>query len=338
MKLFDEAYEFLYSRFLSRLDEETAMNLGRNVLKRLPIEYLPFDVEDERLRVRIGDCVLPNPVILSSYYYDPRILYKAMRLGFGAVTTKTITVNPREGNPEPTVVRTENGIVNCDGHKNPGMKKAKEMFTYMRKTKPLIVSIGGESIDDFCILAGELEDCADMIELNISCPNVDYGLNFYDKPEKAKDLFREVRTTTKKPLIVKLSPDFEGENFKHVIPNAVEQGIEAVNFGNTKRVKEPRLSLGYGGLSGPRLYDNVLRNIYYIYKEFKGFVKIIATGGIDSPGKAYLAMVNGADMFSYLTGFPTKGLGLARSINKNLLKRLEEDGADNLDRLRKLVY
>ena len=119
-------YRVLYEGVLARLPESTGVALGQNVLKALPLDRLStFRREDPRLETMLGGVRLPNPLILSAMYYDTRILKRAMGLGFGAVTTKSITRRPRPGHPLPNLVRVHTaagpGLVNCNGFQNPGL-------------------------------------------------------------------------------------------------------------------------------------------------------------------------------------------------------------------------
>ena len=99
-------YRFFYDDLLCRLPEPAAIALGQSVLRLLPLDRLGgFRLEDPRLAVTLGGVALPNPLILAAMYYDPRILGRAMGLGFGAVTAKSITVDPRPGHPQPNLVR-----------------------------------------------------------------------------------------------------------------------------------------------------------------------------------------------------------------------------------------
>ncbi|NIO20675.1 MAG: hypothetical protein GTN76_08035 [Candidatus Aenigmarchaeota archaeon] len=331
MSLKRNAYEKLYSGFLSKFPEDYAINLGRSFL-RFPIEFLGrYETDDGRLLTKIGNCELPNLVILSACYHEPHIIKKAMRLGFGGVTLK-VTKYPKKGNREPTIVRRGEGFVNCVGFENLGMEGYKKFLKSHRRKKPIILNITGDNKNEYLDVVSGLENYADMFELNISCPNTENGMNFSKYPEKVKDLFRESRNLTEKPIIIKLSPDkeFEENNYKRIIPYAVDSGIDVVNFGNTRSFKDERLSIGSGGLSGPNLYENVLMNVERIYDKFGRYLKIIATGGIDSPEKAYEAIVRGATCVSYVTGFVTKGPFLAKGINKHLSEKLDEQGMESI--------
>ena len=107
-------YRFLYAGLLSRLPEPVAISLGQGLLRRLPLDRLGwFRQSDARLAITLGGVRLPNPVILAAMYYDPAILSRAMGLGFGAVTAKSITVLPRPGHPQPNLVRTKSGATSC---------------------------------------------------------------------------------------------------------------------------------------------------------------------------------------------------------------------------------
>ncbi|PYN17442.1 MAG: hypothetical protein DME05_04630, partial [Candidatus Rokuibacteriota bacterium] len=128
------------------------MALRQSVLRRVPLDRLgSFRLEDPRLAVTLGGVSLPNPLILAAMYYDPRILSRAMGLGFGAVTAKSITVDPRPGHPEPNLVRTRSdagpGLVNCNGFQNPGLTAFRAAMARLPHRVPLIVRVAGESID-----------------------------------------------------------------------------------------------------------------------------------------------------------------------------------------------
>ena len=110
-----------------------------------------------------------------------------------------------------------------------------------------------------------------------------------------------------RPLIVKLSPDFVEVNERDIIPAALEAGVRIVNYGNTRRIEEPRLSQRAGGLSGPEIFPATLDNVRRTRKRFGDALEIIGTGGVDSPDKAVALLEAGARAVSYFTGFITQG-------------------------------
>src|SRR5438128_1051283 len=147
-------YRILYDAVLSRLPEPTAIALGQTALRLLPFDRLPaFRLDDSRLAVTLGGARLPNPVILAAMYYDSRILERAMGLGFGAVTTKTITRDARPGHPRPNLARVRTaagpGLVNCNGFQNPGLVAFTPTLRGLSRRVPVIASVAGESEDDY---------------------------------------------------------------------------------------------------------------------------------------------------------------------------------------------
>jgi dihydroorotate dehydrogenase subfamily 1 len=339
LPLTDRLYRLLYHGLLLRLPEATAVRLGQGLLRVLPVEAVPvFARDDPRLAVDLAGVRLPNPVILSSMYYDPTILRKAMALGFGAVTTKSITLGPRPGHPEPNLVRITTpegpGFVNCNGFKNPGLESFRATLARLPHRRPLIVSVAGESSGEYRALVEGLEAFADLVELNISSPNTRLVYELSASPERVRALLAEVRTATRKPVLVKLSPDYPEENRRAIVRGILDAGIEGVNFGNTRRVTEPRLSQGTGGLSGPALFDNVLATVRELRRTLGPERALIATGGIDTPARAVAAIEAGADAVSYFTAFITRGPTLPRRIGDALLARLEARGLRRLSELR----
>jgi dihydroorotate dehydrogenase (NAD+) catalytic subunit len=315
----DRVYRALYRGFLSRLPERTAVALGQWWLRALPFDRLAiFRNTDPRLAVSLGGLRLANPLILSSMYYDTRILRRAMGLGFGAVTAKSITRAPRPGHPHPNLVRVETpegpGLVNCNGFQNPGLAAYRKALGSLRRRAPLIVAAAGESVEEYVDVVAGLEEFGDLVELNISSPNTRLVYEWSTRPAEVETLFRAVRTATRKPLIVKVSPDHRQANEEAIIPAALDAGITIVNCGNTRRVEESRLSQKTGGLSGPALFATTLENVRRLRDRFGAALEIIACGGIDEPRKATLALATGATACAYFTGFITRGPILARLI------------------------
>jgi dihydroorotate dehydrogenase len=317
-------YRLLYAGLLSRLPEPAAISLGQGLLRRFPLDRLGyFQLRDPRLAIELGGVRLPNPVILAAMYYDPVILKRAMGLGFGAVTAKSITLQPRPGHPQPNLVRTHTGagpgLVNCNGFQNPGLEGFRAAVASLPHRVPLIVSVAGESIDDYVRLVRELGPLGELVEFNISSPNTKLVYEWSEKPTELATLLREVRGATTKPLIVKLSPDFVEVNEREIIPAALAAGIRIVNYGNTRKIADQRLSQRTGGLSGPDLFPATRENLRRTRRVFGADLEIIATGGVDSPEKAWQLLHEGANAIGYFTGFITRGPILARQILERVL-------------------
>jgi dihydroorotate dehydrogenase len=319
-------YRVLYAGLLARLPEHVAVAMGQSVLRRLPLDRLGvFRLADPSLAITLGGVRLANPLILAAMYYDPAILSRAMGLGFGAVTAKTITVEPRPGHPRPNLARTRSeagpGLVNCNGFQNPGLEGFRAAIAPLSHRVPLIVSVAGESIKDYVTLVRELGPLGELVEFNISSPNTKLVYEWNRKPDELATLLREARGATTKPLIVKLSPDFAEANEREIIPVALAAGIRIINYGNTRRVMDRRLSQGTGGLSGPELFPTTLENLRRTRRVFGDDLEIIATGGVDSPDKAWQLLQEGANAVGYFTGFITRGPILARQILEGLVAR-----------------
>jgi dihydroorotate dehydrogenase len=321
----DLLYRLLYGGVLSRLPERIAVPVGQSALRLLPLDLLPvFRNDDPRLAITLGGVRLPNPLILSSMYYDTAILRRAMGLGFGAVTAKSITPNPRPGHPQPNLVRVTSpdgpGLVNCNGFHNPGLESYRIALASLPHRVPLIVAAAGESAKDYVAVVEGLAPFGDLVEINISSPNTKLVYAWSERPQELAELFRAVREATDKPIIVKVSPDFRETNEATTIPAARDAGITIVNCGNTRRVEEPRLSQKAGGLSGPALFAHTLENVRRLREKFGDGIEIIATGGIDAPDKALQVLQAGATACGYFTGFITRGPLLARRILDTIVK------------------
>lgn len=315
----DLAYRAVYRGLLARLPEHRAIEIGQRALRLLPLDRIAaFRNEDPRLRTTLGGVALANPLILSSMYYDTAILRRAMGLGFGAVTAKSITADARPGHPEPSLVRIDTpegpGLVNCNGFKNPGLEAYRRALATLPHRVPLIVAAAGESAEEYARVVAGLAPFGDLVEINISSPNTKLVYEWSTRPERLGALFRAVRAATAKPIIVKVSPDFRDANETQIIPAALDAGIAIVNCGNTRRIDEPRLSQHTGGLSGPALFAATLDNVRRLRARFGTRLEIVATGGIDSPDKALAVLDAGATACGYFTGFITRGPMLARRI------------------------
>jgi dihydroorotate dehydrogenase len=212
--------------------------------------------------------------------------------------------------------------VNCNGFANPGLEAFRGALARVSHRVPLIVSVAGESVADYVTLTRELGVFGDLVEVNISSPNTKLVYAWSERPQELGALLAAVRAATSKPVIVKISPDFADANERHIIPAALDAGIRLVNYGNTRRIEEPRLSQRVGGLSGPEIFEATLDNVRRTRRTFGDRLQLIATGGVDTPEKALRMLDAGATAVSYFTGFITRGPILARRILDALLARL----------------
>jgi dihydroorotate dehydrogenase len=315
----------LYS-VIERLPEYPTIELMRFLFRIFPIESLmDYDVHDERLKTVLrgpgeSGLQLDNPVILAAGYHEPFILKKASKMGFGAVTAK-VSAEPRKGNPEPTIVRTDEGPVNSVGYRNQGMEQLFRDLDAIREDVhglAVILNLSDSSIENYCRVVEHMDTnpSVRMFEIN-ECLNTHEGerLDFFRDHRLAKELFSEMRKLTGKPLGLKLPRLADFPEIYGTARIAIDSGITVLNYANGKRVNESRLETGQGSLTGPVLFEDTMENTEMLYHEFGDYADIIATGGIDSPATAYLARKKGAKAVSYITAFP-RDMFLAKRINR----------------------
>jgi dihydroorotate dehydrogenase (NAD+) catalytic subunit len=255
------------------------------------------------LSVSIGPLRLANPVMTASGTYGKglefRPFYDVSRLG--AVVVKTITTEPRAGNPPPRLVETPGGLLNSIGLENPGIDEYVRVYLPLLRTLgcPLVINVAGHSPEDFADLAARLdpEPGIAALELNMSCPNVARGLDYSTSPEAAKHVVSLVKAKTGLPLIAKLSPNVT--DVRPIARAAVEAGAAAVSVINTFlgiaidwRRRAPVLGRGVGGLSGPCIKPLALRIVRDVSRAVSA--PVIGIGGIATADDAMEFFVAGA--------------------------------------------
>jgi dihydroorotate dehydrogenase (NAD+) catalytic subunit len=238
---------------------------------------------------------LRHPVINGSGTFDAIAARRAFgdRLldlfPFSAFVSKTITPEPRAGNPPPRLWETPSGLINSIGLPNKGLDGflADDLPQLAELPVPLIVSVMGTSHDQFALLVegvGRHEEVA-AIELNVSCPNVKSGLIVGESPDEARSLLETMRPLTEKPLLVKLTPNVADP--VPVAEAAVEGGADSISLINTLRASalapetgEPWLGGGTGGLSGPAVRAVALAQVSAVASTVS--VPVVAMGGISN--------------------------------------------------------
>jgi dihydroorotate dehydrogenase (NAD+) catalytic subunit len=247
------------------------------------------------LSVDFCGLTLRHPVINGSGTFDAIAARRAFgdelldEFPFSAFVSKTITPEPRAGNPPPRLWETPSGLVNSIGLPNKGLEGflAADLPQLAELPVPLIVSVMATSHDEFARLVegvGGRDEVA-ALELNVSCPNVESGLIVGESPDEARSLLRRIRPLTEKPLLIKLTP-----NVADPVPIAVaaeEGGADAVSLINTLRAvafdpdKDDRwLGGGTGGLSGPAVRGVALAQIHAVGSALS--VPVAAMGGVST--------------------------------------------------------
>ncbi|MCI7691098.1 MAG: dihydroorotate dehydrogenase [Oscillospiraceae bacterium] len=292
------------------------------------------------LSVRIAGVEFPNPVIAASGTYGNgecyTDLYPLSKLG--GVSCKGMTIEPKLGNPPPRIAETYSGILNSVGLQNIGVHGFIEYYlpTLKEEGNVIIANVAGATIDDY-IAAAEALDASDidMIELNISCPNVKQGgASWGVSCEGAAAVTSAVRRATKKPLIVKLTPNVTDITS---IAKAVEaEGADCISLINTllgMRIdinsRRPILKNNMGGLSGPAVFPVAVRMVWQCFNAVK--IPIIGMGGISTWEDAIEMILAGATAIQMGTAIftdpfaPLKVIeGIEEYMDKNGIKSLSE--------------
>ena len=247
---------------------------------------------------------LTNPVMTASgtfgYGMEYEHLFDIQKLG--AIVCKGTTLEPRDGNPQPRIAETANGMLNSIGLQNIGVdalikEKAQVWASWQ---VPVIVNIAGRTIDDYAEVAKELNKVPGVagLEVNISCPNIKAGgAEFGANPESAAKVTEAVRKATALPVIMKLTPDTA--EIVRIAQAVTGAGADALCFINTVRgmainikTRKPLLGNGYGGLSGPVIKPVALYMVYEVYKAVN--IPIIGCGGITNANDAIEFFMAGA--------------------------------------------
>lgn len=256
-----------------------------------------------KLSVNLCGVDFKNPVIAASGCFGFGQEYEKMYpvSVFGGISLKGMTYEERQGNPPPRIAETPSGMLNSVGLQNPGVEAflAHELPRIVNKDTVLIANAAGSTVEDYCALVERLSDSdVDMIELNISCPNVKHGgAAFGVSCEGAASVVRAVRRVCKKPLIVKLSPNVTDIAS---IAEAVEaEGADAISLINTLlgmridiKTRRPVLHNNVGGMSGPAVFPIAVRMVWQVANRVK--VPVIGLGGIEKWQDAIEMMMAGA--------------------------------------------
>jgi dihydroorotate dehydrogenase (NAD+) catalytic subunit len=257
------------------------------------------------LRVDLCGISFPNPVLSASgpLGHGREVAQVYPLAAFGGFVTKSITLEPREGNPRPHWVETDAGWLNSVGLRNPGLAGflTKELPFLRTLGIPIVASFAGHAVEEYRSLAEWLSDAAGVaaLELNASCPNVADGMMFGTDPLRMGELVREVRKTAKLPLIVKLSPNVT--DIVAIARAAADEGADALTLINTLqglsidvRTRRPRLGAGTGGLSGPAIRPVAVRMVWEVSRRVR--VPIIGCGGIATAEHAAEFILAGASL------------------------------------------
>jgi len=292
------------------------------------------------LSTSIGPIQIERPTMLASGILGISLdvfnrIYKA---GAGAVVTKSLSKEPWEGYPNPTMFSVKGGgWLNAIGLSNPGAPYFAKMIS-QNKEIPIIVSLVGSVEGDFIFMIKQFESCKILAyELNLSCPHVEkVGLEIGDDPELVKKIIKKIKSVTKVPIIAKVG--LGTTHYLDTVFAAQEAGADAITAINTLRAmaidvetERPILSNKIGGLSGTPIKPIAVRCVYEISSTYD--IPIIGCGGISSWEDAVEFILAGASAVQLGSVVGDNWLTVFGDINNGIIKYMEKKGFSKIEEM-----
>ena len=292
------------------------------------------------ISTEVGTIKIERPTMLASGILGISLdvfdrLYKD---GAGAVVTKSLSKEPWEGYPNPTVVGVKTGYLNAVGLSNPGAPYFAKMIS-LNKTVPIIVSLVGSIPEDFVFMIKQFENVKILgYELNLSCPHVEkVGLEVGDDPELVHKIVKSVKSQLQVPVIAKVG--LGSSDYLETVRVACESGVDAITAINTIRAMaidvettRPILSHKIGGLSGPAIKPIAVRCVYEISSKFD--IPVIGCGGVSSWEDAIEFILAGASAVQIGSALVDKWVGVFLEINSGISKYMEKK---NFSKIKEMV-
>ena len=262
--------------------------------------------------------------------------------GSGAIVTKSMTVEPRQGNPEPRYYGFPGGSINSMGLPNLGYKAYAELIPDLKRFgKPVIASVAGLCEDDFPAIAAVINAAQpDLIEVNLSCPNIPGKPQIGYDPDTSERVIKRVRSLITVPMGLKLPPYFDPAHHEIMGKVIGRHGVDFLNMinsvGNGLVVDPEREAVvikpkgGFGGLGGRIIKPVALANVRAFYKLFQGRIPIIGTGGVVDGVDAFEHVLCGASAVQVGTVLVEEGLGAFDRLNNELAAVLARKGYRSL--------
>ena len=280
--------------------------------------------------VNIAGGEFKNPVITASGTFGFGREYSEFYplREIGGLSCKGITLKPRMGNPPPRIAETPSGILNAVGLQNPGVDHFIEQdLPWLKEQETVVIAnIAGNTPEEYAQMAEKLsESSVDMIEMNISCPNVKHGgVQFGTSCQSVGAITREVRAHCKKPLMVKLSPNVS--DIAEIARAAESEGADALSLINTLtgmridiNTRRPIIRNNTGGLSGPAVFPVAVRMVWQTAGAVK--IPVVGMGGISTWRDAVEMMLAGASAIQVGTALfsdPYAPLKIKEGLNRYL--------------------
>ena len=268
-----------------------------------------------------------------------------LKSGAGGVVTKSFSLNPHPGYPNPTTVAVEGGILNAIGLSNPGVENFKEELKRIeRKDNVVIASIYGATPDEFSSLVSDVQEYVDMIELNISCPHAmeGFGASIGQDCNLSHTIVSAAKDASDVPIIAKLTPNVT--DITEIAKTCEDAGADAISLINTLGpgmkinidVARPVLFHKSGGMSGRAIKPIAISNVYSVYEAVD--IPLIGVGGIYTFEDVVEFIFAGARAVQIGTAIMDEGVEVFKKINIGLEKFMAEKGYSSIDEMVGLAH
>lgn len=288
----------------------------------------------------IGKIQLERPVMLASGILGISldVFNRLYRSGAGAVVSKSLSTEPWDGYPNPTIFSVNGGgWINAVGLSNPGAPNFAKMIE-SNKDVPIIVSLVGSIPEDFEMMVEQFRNCkVTAYELNLSCPHVaKVGLEVGDDPELVKKIVGAVKNSTRVPVIAKVG--LGTTHYLNTVNAAIDSGIDAITAINTVRAmaidvetQRPILSNKFGGLSGTPIKHIALRCVYEISSKYD--IPVIGCGGISTWEDAVEFILAGSSAIQLGSAIGDNWIHVFNDINQGILQYMKRKGYAKIDEM-----
>jgi len=298
------------------------------------------------LQVQFGNITFQNPVIAASGTFSPDFEQHFDLSRLGGICSKGLTLYPRAGNKGIRIWETASGIMNSVGLENKGVDLfIQQDLPILKKLKDkgvrIIINVSGSTEEEY-LRAVELfsKEEVDIIELNISCPNIKGGgMLFGMTSYAARELVRQVRKITSLPLVIKLTPN--ADNIVKIAQCCEEEGADGLSLVNTfnamaidVKKRKPAFNNVYAGLSGPAIKPIALRMVHEVCQKVK--IPVIGIGGITNGRDALEFVMAGATCLQVGTANFMNPFSCARII-EDIENFLREEGIESLEEIRGIL-
>lgn len=320
--------------------------LGKFKLTKLKTKIL-FSYQNKKLENEILGIKFKNPIGLAAGFDKDAVMTHIIgSIGFGFTEVGSVTAKSSLGNPKPRLWRLpkDRSLGVWYGLKNKGAKKISEKLYGIKRDVPIGVSVAftnckenldiNNAISDYISGFRNIEQVADYITINISCPNTEGGLPFII-PENYEKLMSQIsKIDCKKPIFVKISPDMSMENTDSLLEISGRYGVSGIICSNLrKRFDQKDFNNKippHGGLSGKAVFPLAMDLLSYMYRKEPNRFVYIFCGGVFDGDDAYKAIKNGASLVELITGMIFEGPQLIGDINRDLAEKLNREGFKNI--------